>query len=108
MRLFLAMVIAAAMVALSASTALAGEITGNGTLKPVNGNSFCAYSGQEDLQWYLDQLDTIPNPDPVKGEPAHSQNWGQIPQAVRDQLTALGYNPGIACNPQKTNGLPPL
>ena len=43
MRLILAMVIAAAMMALSASAALAGEITGNGTLKPVNGNPFFAY-----------------------------------------------------------------
>jgi hypothetical protein len=36
------MVIVAAMMAVSASAALAGEITGNGKLKPVNGNSFCA------------------------------------------------------------------
>jgi hypothetical protein len=32
--------------------AFAGEITGNGKLKTVNGSSPCAFSGQEDLQWY--------------------------------------------------------
>ena len=82
MRLIVTMVIAAALLALSASAALAGEITGNGTLKQVNGNSPCAYSGQEDLQWYTTNGDTTRLTDPVKGDPAHSQNWGQVKQAV--------------------------
>jgi hypothetical protein len=107
-RMAVVTVCAAAVVGLGASSALAGEITGNGTLKEPNGNSFCAFSGQEDLQWYYDNADTMPKPEETKGDPGHSQNWGQIPQSVRDQLTQAGYNPGIACNPQKTNGLPPL
>lgn len=42
----------------SASVAFAAEITGKGTLKDVNGRSFCAYSGQEGPQWYTDDTDT--------------------------------------------------
>jgi hypothetical protein len=67
--------------ALAAGSAFAGEITGNGTLKPVNGNSPCAYSGQEDLQWYTTDEDTTLKDNPVKGDPAHSQSWGQIVSA---------------------------
>ena len=70
----------AAIAALTASPAFAGEITGNGTLKEVHGNSPCAFSGQEDLQWYTDDSDTTPVADPIKGVPAHSQNWGHVKQ----------------------------
>jgi hypothetical protein len=70
----------AAISALTASPAFAGEITGNGTLKEVHGNSPCAFSGQEDLQWYTDDSDTTPVADPIKGVPAHSQNWGHVKQ----------------------------
>ena len=42
-------------------------------------------------------------PRPTKGDPGHAQSWGQIPKAVRvDCLTAIGLNPGIACNPNKS------
>ena len=47
----------AAVSGLGASSALAGEITGNGeyiagsNAAPLNGKSNCAYSGQEDLQY---------------------------------------------------------
>ncbi len=82
MRFFIAAVTMAAMTTLCASAAFAGEITGNGTLKTVNGNSPCAYSGQEDLQWYTTNADTTPVTDPIKGDPAHSQNWGQTKQAT--------------------------
>ena len=51
MRLIMALVAVAALMAFVASTASAGEITGNGKLLTVHGNSPCAYSGQEDLQW---------------------------------------------------------
>jgi hypothetical protein len=80
MRLFAAVFLLVAMMALGASAALAGEITGNGKLKEPNGNSPCSFSGQEDLQWYEDQLDMNLEPNPVKGEPAHSQNWGHVKQ----------------------------
>src|SRR2546423_2455309 len=76
MRLFIALVAVAAMMAFVASTASAGEITGNGQLKTVHGNSPCAYSGQEDLQWYTDNSDTTLLENPVKGEPGRTQNWG--------------------------------
>lgn len=81
MRKLVAAVSVAAMMALGTSAAFAGEITGNGQLKPVNGNSPCAYSGQEDLQWYTTNADTTPVPDPIKGDPAHSQNWGHVKAA---------------------------
>ena len=86
MRFFVAVVLAAAMVALAASAAFAGEITGNGKLKDVNGNSPCAYSGQEDLQWYTTDGDTTLKPDPTKGDPSHSQSWGQIVSAAGGHL----------------------
>jgi hypothetical protein len=82
MRLFVAAVAVAVMMALGASAAFAGEITGNGKLKAVNGNSPCAFSGQEDLQWYTADGDTTLRSDPTKGDPAHSQNWGQIVSAA--------------------------
>jgi hypothetical protein len=80
LRLFVALIAATATMAFVASTASAGEITGNGTLKAVHGNSPCAYSGQEDLQWYTDNSDQVPLDNPVRGEPAHSQNWGHVKQ----------------------------
>ena len=99
---------AALLLSLGAGAVFAGEITGNGkSLKVENSKwgtglharSFCAFSGQEDLQF----LDEEGNPLEVvtKGVPAHAQSWGQIPKAFRDILTAEGSNPGIACNPTK-------
>jgi hypothetical protein len=82
MRLFVALVSVAATMALVASTASAGEITGNGTLKTVHANSPCAFSGQEDRQWYTDDSDTVLRSDPTRGDPAHSQNWGHVKQAT--------------------------
>jgi len=96
------MVCAVCISGLAASAALAGEITGNGKILKnddgtLNGRSACAYSGQEDLQ-YLDDagdpLDVV-----VKGQPAHAQSWGQIPKAVRDEISLFGFHPGDACNP---------
>ena len=76
MRFFVAAVFMAAMMALGTSPAFAGEITGNGRLKPVNGNSPCAFSGQEDLQWFTDDSDTTPLENPIKGVPAHRRIGG--------------------------------
>ena len=76
----------AAMVGAGAGSALAGEITGNGKLKEPNGNSECSFSGQEDLQWYTSDGNApetrIPDELVVKGEPAHSQNWGHVKKAA--------------------------
>jgi hypothetical protein len=81
-RRLLAAIAVAATMALGTSGALAGEITGNGQLKTVHGNSPCAYSGQEDLQWYTDDSDTTALDHPVKGEPSRTQNWGKTKQAT--------------------------
>ena len=109
MRQLLAAVFAAAMIAtLSAGMVLGGEITGNGKVLKVadskwgtglHARSECAFSGQEDLQF----LDDEGNPlaEPHKGDPGHAQSWGQIPKEVRDFLTSIGSNPGLACNPVK-------
>lgn len=100
-RIGIAVATAAVVLSLSAGAAFAGEITGNGTLKPVNGRSFCAYSGQEDLQFYTDNSDTTLKPAPTRGDPGHAQSWGQIPKAIRDSLPA-DLHPGIACNPTRS------
>ena len=99
-RLALAASVTALALSLGAGSAFAGEITGNGKLKDVNGRSSCAYSGQEDLQWYTDDGDGTLRLDPTKGDPSHSQSWGRIPKAVRDSFPAF-LHPGIACNPNK-------
>ena len=103
-RLITALGASIAVLALSGSVVFAGEITGNGTLKEVKGHSACANSGQEDLQWYLDNEDTMPREVFVRGEPGHAQSWGQIDKATRAFLTGIGMNPGIACNPQRSTG----
>ena len=82
MRFIMALVAVAAVMAFLASTAAAGEITGNGQLKDVHGNSPCTFSGQEDRQWFTDDSDTVALANPVKGDPAHSQNWGHVKQAT--------------------------
>ena len=98
----MAIATAAVVLGLSAGAVFAGEVTGNGTLKTVHGRSDCAYSGQEDLQWFTDDSDTTRKAVATRGVPGHAQSWGQIPKAVRDELTAIGLNPGIACNPTRS------
>ena len=85
------------IVGMGASTAFAGEITGNGkSLKnddgTLNGKSACAYSGRED------------HPDSGEFKGRIAQSWGQYPKAFRDLLTSVGFNPGVACNPKKSGG----
>jgi hypothetical protein len=97
MRLFVVTTIVAVLAALATSVAFAGEITGNGTPKwtntdrwtdPVtgdpihhtlNGNSPCAFSGQEDNQFQGTPGNLNPDFDPNAG---HSQNWGHTKQAA--------------------------
>ena len=81
---------ATSVVAVGASTASAGEVTGNGTFKPVNGNSICAYSGQNDAFH-----------DPTHGhfvgdESIRVQSYGQIIR-TGTRLPAF-LHPGSACN----------
>jgi len=97
-RLAIAITATVIVLSLSASAAFAGEITGNGKSLKVDGpgkwgtglhaRSFCAFSGQEDLQF-------PPFSDPTAG---HAQSWGQIPHSVRAVMPA-GFHPGMACNP---------
>ena len=92
--------------ALGASAAFAGESTGNGRYingsdaAPLHGNSACAYSGQNPEA-------LLPPTDP-NYEPGRVQNWGHIPKSgdgfTREVATELGLNPGIACNPTKSQG----
>jgi hypothetical protein len=94
------LILAAAMLlsALTTTTVLAGEITGNGELKEVKGQSACAFSGQEDLQWYFDDDNTMPKPEGTRGDPGHAQSWGQA-KPIWDILLGLNLHPGQACNP---------
>jgi hypothetical protein len=105
-RLGVAVSVTAFVLSLSASAVFAGEITGNGKVLKVDDSkwgtglharSFCAFSGQEDLQ-FLDE-EGNPLPEPTKGSPAHAQSWGQIPKEFRDFLATIGAHPGQACNP---------
>jgi len=95
---------ATSMVCLGVSTALAGEITGNGkVLKDsegnLNGRSQCAFSGRQDN--YEEDAGFFKN--------MLVQSWGQIPKELRDFLQSIGElpHPGIACNPAKSNGQEP-
>lgn len=111
-RLVLAVAAAIMLAAMSVGAALAGEVTGNGrkvnTIEDskwgtgLHARSLCAYSGQEDLQWFVDEgTDLIRVENPVKGVPGHSQSWGQVGKAGRDFLRSIGEDPGHACNPSR-------
>ena len=83
----------AAMLALNAGGAAAGEITGSGkpTAGPSHANSICVYSGQNDdptAPLSLD-LNVAPN-----GPGGHSQSFGQD---VKLGLDPHAFNPGDAC-----------
>jgi hypothetical protein len=88
--LLTAAVCAAAVAALGAGSAFAGEITGNGkSLEPLHANSICAYSGLNDDPTGID---------PENGPPGRVQSWGKD---VKDSVLAgngpLGGVPGEAC-----------
>jgi hypothetical protein len=87
--------------ALLASPALAGEITGNGeSLKNpdghLNGRSECAFSGLNDT--FTGDPD-VPDEDGF----FRTQNWGQVGREGRAFLTSIGVDPGHACNPTGGN-----
>ena len=113
-RLLLVAVLAAVMAVASAGAAFAGEVTGNGknlwtsttvdsegaAHHTLHGKSPCAFSGQEDAQFYTEPGGVaLPEAEVTKGEPAHAQSWGQISKDFRDFLTSIGEHPGMACNP---------
>ena len=99
-RMAVSLSLASVLLGLTAASAFAGEVTGNGTLKDVHGASECAFSGQEDLQWFETDENIVRLENPVRGEPSHAQSWGQIPKADRDFIAEMfGAHPGMACNP---------
>jgi hypothetical protein len=85
----------AAVASLSASTALAGEVTGTGevTGARVHANSVCAYSGQNDDPGAALSLDLTIAPN---GPGGVSQSFGQD---VKLGLDPRAFNPGAACGP---------
>ena len=93
-RTIAALTLALGMVAATSGTAFAGERGGNGEPTPVKGHlasSICSFSGLED--WDLDDDGDFDAP----VQPGVVQNWGTIPQDVRDFLTSIGEHPGEAC-----------
>lgn len=88
------LVVALGMVGATSGTAFAGERGGNGEATPVKGHiasSDCSFSGLEDMDFDDDgDFDA-----PV--QPGVVQNWGTIPQDVRDFLASIGLHPGDAC-----------
>jgi hypothetical protein len=82
-----AVAVAAVVLSLSASAALAGEITGNGkSLEPLHANSICAYSGLNDDPTGID---------PENGPPGRVQSYGQVVRSVGGGV--LGGIPGTEC-----------
>ena len=89
--------VAVSILSLGASAALAGEITGNGkSLKnpdgSLNGRSICAFSGQNDT---YSGDPNVPDEDGF----FRTQNWGQLPKAIKNFLKSIGMHPGGSCNP---------
>jgi hypothetical protein len=91
-----------AIAGLSASAALAGELTGNGKPTPIRhtANSICAFSGQNDHPDAPLSLDPLVAPD---GPGGISQSFGQDVKLGADPRAG---NPGDACqggsNTQRT------
>lgn len=86
-RFGLAASVAALALTLSASVALAGEITGNGkSLEPLHAHSICAYSGQNDDPTGIN---------PENGPPGRVQSYGQVVRSVGGGV--LGGIPGKEC-----------
>ena len=92
-------VLAIVLAALTAGSALAGEITGNGKPVPTQGASWCRYSGQNDR---------VAGQGPVEPE---AQSYGievTLGLVPHPSLSRGGApSPGTMCSPQRTF-LPPL
>lgn len=73
--------VTAGLVGMTAGTAGAGEITGNGRPKVPNGKSICSYSGLND--GYFDGTETL-----------RVQNWGHEDKPL---LRFFGVTPGTLC-----------
>jgi hypothetical protein len=95
----LAAAVCAAVAALSAGPALAGEVTGSGANEEQNqGMSWCSFSGLND-----DPTAPLDGSGP-NGPGGQSQSFGQENRlGLQDPHLA---NPGTSCNPKRTT-LPP-
>jgi hypothetical protein len=83
----------AALTALSASPALAGEVTGSGANEDQNqGMSWCSFSGLNDDH----AASTVPPIGP-NGPGGKSQSYGQ-----ENRLGLDPVSPGTFCNPNRT------
>ena len=90
---------AAVVLALTASVALAGEVTGSGKNENQNqGRSWCSFSGLND-----DPTAPLDGSGP-NGPGGQSQSFGQDVKLGLD--SPHEFNPGVACNPNRTP-LPP-
>jgi hypothetical protein len=90
---------AAAVAALAAGPALAGEVTGSGKKADQNqGMSWCSFSGLND-----DPGAPLDGSGP-NGPGGRSQSFGQ--DIKLGLANPHEFNPGVACNPNKTS-LPP-
>jgi hypothetical protein len=91
---------AAAVAALSASPALAGEVTGSDKNADQNqGKSWCSFSGLND-----DPGAALDGSGP-NGPGGKSQSYGQ--DVKLGLANPHEFNPGVACNPNRTD-LPPF
>jgi hypothetical protein len=94
-RWFAAAMCAVAVAGLSAGSAFAGEITGNGEWiagsegAPLHGKSECAFSGQNDEFQLGDE------------SAPRTQSWGQIARTLEGGHRGV---PGFACNPHRAGG----
>ena len=94
-KLMVAGTLATLMVAASAVTAFAGEVTGNDrdTSGPANANSICVFSGQNDDPTAPLSLDFNVAPN---GPGGRTQNWGQLVSTFGIPGNAP-FNPGASC-----------
>jgi hypothetical protein len=90
---------AIAVAALSAASAFAGEITGNGkpTQGPAHANSICVFSGQND--------DPTAPLDGPNGPGGKSQSYGQ--DVKLGLISPHDFNPGDACRGGSNPDNPP-
>jgi hypothetical protein len=92
--LLVAALCAVALAALGAGPAMAGEVTGSGKKSDQNqGRSWCSFSGLND-----DPGAPLDGSGP-NGPGGKSQSFGQD---VRLGLADHAFNPGVACNPNKS------
>jgi len=103
-RLIVAALCAVVIAAVGASSAFAGESTGNGKQTPIglatpeapHASSICSFSGQNPEGLLPPTIIVggveVPNPD---FEPGRVQNWGHVD---KDFFRSIGAAPGQSCN----------